>query len=401
MVDVFISYSRRDSVKVAMLARAITEAGYVVWWDEELPPHRSYGDVITDKIAMANAALVVWSKDSVQSEWVRAEADMARNQRKLIQTSLDEVMPPLPFNQIQYAPIGDWQGEADHSGWRKVKASLAELCGPREGGDRRPEPAPEPAPAPPAPPPQASQAVAPSASKAPLFAGIAIAGAAVIGVGAFWFGQRDARPDETAPVAVQSEAGAPAGDTGEAATPDSRFDVMATVSDPDGYTNVRATPATSGEIVGKVEVGKAFATYEQTGDWWRVRLADGRTGYVARSRIRLSGETIADVSAVGPAPAVAPEQPAAASPANPADMTFADSSTRLIAPFELAGLGPSTLKLARNEIYARKGRRFRDPWLRDHFSQFSWYQPLHDEVPLNRIEQRNVALIRQAEARYR
>jgi hypothetical protein len=82
-------------------------------------------------------------------------------------------------------------------------------------------------------------------------------------------------------------------------------------------------------------------------------------------------------------------------------MTFPDSSTRLLTPAELAELGPATLKVARNEIYARKGRRFRDPWLRDYFSRFAWYDPRHDAVSLNPVETRNVALIQQAEARYR
>ena len=133
MVDVFISYSRTDLAAVTRLAEAVEAAGYDVWWDADLPPHMSYGDVITAKIGAAKAAIVVWSSASVQSEWVRAEADVARNQKKLIQTALDDVMPPLPFNQIQYAEIRDWQGEPDHPGWRKVKVSLAELCG-------RPEP---------------------------------------------------------------------------------------------------------------------------------------------------------------------------------------------------------------------------------------------------------------------
>jgi hypothetical protein len=132
MVDVFISYSREDRAAVARLAGAVEAAGYDVWWDDDLPPHMSYGDVITAKIGAAKAAIVVWSKSSVQSEWVRAEADVARNQKKLIQTALDNVMPPLPFNQIQFAEMGDWQGEPDHPGWRKVKASLSELCGPRD-----------------------------------------------------------------------------------------------------------------------------------------------------------------------------------------------------------------------------------------------------------------------------
>ena len=90
----------------------------------------SYGEVITEKIGEAKATLVVWSRDSAASEWVRAEADMARNQKKLIQTAIDDCTPPLPFNQIQYAALGDWTGEADHPGWRKVRASLAALCGP-------------------------------------------------------------------------------------------------------------------------------------------------------------------------------------------------------------------------------------------------------------------------------
>lgn len=79
MVDVFISYSRADQSQVAMLARKIAEEGYQVWWDQDLPPHLSYGDVITAKITEARAAVVVWSETAVQSEWVRAEADVARN----------------------------------------------------------------------------------------------------------------------------------------------------------------------------------------------------------------------------------------------------------------------------------------------------------------------------------
>lgn len=50
-----------------------------MWWDKELPPHLSYGDVITEKIAAAKAAVVVRSATAAKSEWVRAEADMARN----------------------------------------------------------------------------------------------------------------------------------------------------------------------------------------------------------------------------------------------------------------------------------------------------------------------------------
>ncbi|MCB2066066.1 MAG: toll/interleukin-1 receptor domain-containing protein [Erythrobacter sp.] len=131
MADVFISYSRTNQEKVAQIARAIEAEGYEVWWDAELPPHMSYGEVITAKIEGAKAGLVVWSKEAAASEWVRAEADAARNQKKLIQTALGDIIPPLPFNQIQCANLGDWNGEADHPGWNKVKQSLVALCGAR------------------------------------------------------------------------------------------------------------------------------------------------------------------------------------------------------------------------------------------------------------------------------
>lgn len=129
MADVFISYSRENQAVVRLLADAVRREGYSLWWDDELPPHRSYGDVITEQIGEARAAIVVWSQGAAASEWVRAEADLARNQKKLIQTSIDGHMPPMPFNQIQFATIGDWKGEANHPGWSKVRESLAALCG--------------------------------------------------------------------------------------------------------------------------------------------------------------------------------------------------------------------------------------------------------------------------------
>jgi TIR domain len=187
--DVFISYSRHDQEAVARLAQKVEAEGYDVWWDAELPPHKSYGDVITEKIGSAKAAIVVWSETAAQSEWVRAEADVARNQKKLIQTALGDLIPPLPFNQIQFANIGDWQGEDDHSGWRKVMASLNELCGERQGTAAATAasiaPPPPPSPPPPAPEPVAQ---APAPSKWPLFAGIGIAALAVVAAGAFILG---------------------------------------------------------------------------------------------------------------------------------------------------------------------------------------------------------------------
>ena len=103
---------------------------------------------------------------------------------------------------------------------------------------------------------------------------------------------------------------------------------------------------------------------------------------------------------VGEPAGVAPAAAPALSIPESTDMTFADSSTRLLSESEVAMLGPTTLRFARNEIFARKGRRFKDPILQSHFNQYTWYQGRYDEVRLNPIEQRNVELLRRAEARF-
>lgn len=403
MVDVFISYSRNNRDRVRALAESVKALGYIVWWDDELPPHKSYGDVITEKIAHAKATIVCWSADAAQSEWVRAEADLARNQKKLIQASYDEVTPPMPFNQIQFASLADWQGQADHSGWRKVQASLIDLCG--QPGSARPVANPVPAPpatpsphyAPPAPPEKSGMA-----SMKLVVAAIALL---VVAAGGGWLMLSGDRQEVIAPD-VAGEGAEPAqppqiADDGDA----SRFRLAAVIDDPDGYTNVRAAPGTNAAIVARVVAGEAFTTYEQSGTFWAVRTAEGVSGYMARSRIRL----LRDGVPLAPAPAQATT--GNASGIDPGDQAndvaprtgdregqiLPDSDTRKLVDQDIAQLGPLQLRLARNEIYARKGRRFKNDVLRNHFSRFAWYRPTSDDVSLTPIEQANVEMLTAAE----
>ena len=72
-------------------------------------------------------------------------------------------------------------------------------------------------------------------------------------------------------------------------------------------------------------------------------------------------------------------------------------------PTELNGGDPDprvhreSLRLARNEIYARHGHIFKDPDLRAYFSARSWYAPLAKETPLSAVERYNVDLIQRVE----
>lgn len=131
MADIFVSYGRSTEAQAHQVAEALRSAGYSVWRDDELPAHRAYGDVIEERLRSAKAVVVLWSTEAARSQWVRAEADIAREAGTLVQITVDGVLPPLPFNQIQCADLSGWNGETDSPGWTKVESSVALLVGSR------------------------------------------------------------------------------------------------------------------------------------------------------------------------------------------------------------------------------------------------------------------------------
>ena len=128
MPGVFVSYCRPSAQVAEQVAAALSSMGYDVWRDDQLPAHRAYGDVIEEKLRSAGAVVVLWSSEACQSQWVRAEADYARQAGTLVQASIDGTIPPLPFNQIQCADLAGWEGDSHSPGWRKIEHSVAALA---------------------------------------------------------------------------------------------------------------------------------------------------------------------------------------------------------------------------------------------------------------------------------
>ena len=144
MSDIFISYARSTEPQAHAVAEALRALGYKVWRDDELPAHRSYSEVIEERLRSAKAVVVVWSADAARSQWVRAEADVARELGTLVQISVDGIKPPIPFNQIQCADLDAWTGDTSSPGWQKVAGSVASLVG-EVAAPARPEAAATPA----------------------------------------------------------------------------------------------------------------------------------------------------------------------------------------------------------------------------------------------------------------
>lgn len=65
------------------------------------------------------------------------------------------------------------------------------------------------------------------------------------------------------------------------------FTNRAVIDGPDGYTNMRSQKNAKSQIVARVMQGEQFFTYMQNGNWWQVRTAQGKVGYMHISRMRL------------------------------------------------------------------------------------------------------------------
>ena len=82
---------------------------------------------------------------------------------------------------------------------------------------------------------------------------------------------------------------------------------------------------------------------------------------------------------------------------------FPDSNTVLLTNSDLEGLSAEECKIARNEIYARHGRKFNDTFLQSYFDSCEWYQGTveadsFNEPELNETELANRNLIAAYEA---
>lgn len=141
MADIFISYAREDSERTAHIARSLESLGYDVFWDFEIPPGENWSDYTQNKLAQSKIMIVLWSGQSIGSQWVREEARLGRDAGKLIPVMLDQVSAPFGFGEVQAADLTSWTGHADDAVWRRFVSALQARIGAPTGN-----PAPQPRP---------------------------------------------------------------------------------------------------------------------------------------------------------------------------------------------------------------------------------------------------------------
>ncbi|RYF89797.1 MAG: toll/interleukin-1 receptor domain-containing protein [Chitinophagaceae bacterium] len=129
MADVFISYSSTDKTVVMRLAQLLTQRGYSVWWDRQIPIGEHYDNVIERELQQARCVVVVWTQRSVASEWVKNEAAAAASSKKLAPVMLENVELPLAFKRTEAAQLFNWDGNTGHPELEMLFDSIGKIIG--------------------------------------------------------------------------------------------------------------------------------------------------------------------------------------------------------------------------------------------------------------------------------
>jgi hypothetical protein len=113
MADLFLSYEHRDAKRAETLANLLETTGLSVWWDRRMVAGDQIHDVIEAEIKKAKAVIVLWSRNSVKSDWVRGEAQTAHDSQKLIPIKIEECELPMNYRGIHALEVYKSKGELD------------------------------------------------------------------------------------------------------------------------------------------------------------------------------------------------------------------------------------------------------------------------------------------------
>lgn len=125
----FLSYARTDRTRAELLADILTNAGYTVWWDALIEGGAQFAASIRQALETADAVIVLWSKNSIDSDWVRDEAAVGRDRHRLIPLTLDGTTPPLGFRQYQAIDLSHWRGKPNAPQMASIRRAIATATG--------------------------------------------------------------------------------------------------------------------------------------------------------------------------------------------------------------------------------------------------------------------------------
>ncbi|MEO6080488.1 MAG: TIR domain-containing protein [Steroidobacteraceae bacterium] len=124
MTDIFLSYGHDDLATARRFAESFEREGFRVWWDVTMRSGEAFDTAIETALQNAKAVVVLWSKTSVQSRWVRAEATLADRSKTLIPVMIEPCVRPIMFELMHTMDLAHWRGAADDAAWLSLLAEM-------------------------------------------------------------------------------------------------------------------------------------------------------------------------------------------------------------------------------------------------------------------------------------
>lgn len=124
---VFLSYARKDQARALAIIALLEAAGFATWWDGLLEGGERFSHTTEAALDRARAVVVLWSRQSLDSHWVRDEATRGRDRGVLVPVSLDGVEPPLGFGQFQVIDLSQARMSADDPAVRRMVRAVGAL----------------------------------------------------------------------------------------------------------------------------------------------------------------------------------------------------------------------------------------------------------------------------------
>lgn len=125
MADVFLSYKREERERCVAISEALISLGLTVWFDAKLSLGIRFDKEIEHEIAVAKVVLVLWSRLSVESDWVREEAQVGRDRKCLVSARIEPCDLPMGFRAVQTADL--FSLADDDEGWLQVLERIGVL----------------------------------------------------------------------------------------------------------------------------------------------------------------------------------------------------------------------------------------------------------------------------------
>lgn len=126
MADIFLSYTHVDRPRARPIVEMLEDEGWSIWWDRGIEPGMKWLPILDKELANSRAVVVLWSKKSSKSKWVRKEARAGLAKGALVPIVLDEGSIPQAFSGHQATDLSKWTGDSHLT---EVQTLLRRLAG--------------------------------------------------------------------------------------------------------------------------------------------------------------------------------------------------------------------------------------------------------------------------------